>query len=143
MFFSRANFAFSLLILLSGTVAFARDLQVIYSQSTERSLEREDIKEIIRARRLTWKNGQNILLIIDDLDLVSDEEFQDAFGISKTMFLDSWRIKFFSGRALSPIQVKTSDKGLSYVDDSTNALYLTFQGVNKDYAPKGIAVKPY
>jgi len=141
MFFSKEKLALLLIFLFSGSVAFARELQVIYAEYPGHNIENADIRDIIRANRLTWKNGQNILLIIDDLDLITDEEFQVAFGTSKSMFLEAWRIKFFSGRALSPLQVKSQRKGLSYIEDNTNALFLTFQGFNQDLAPKGIMIK--
>lgn len=143
MFFSRAILTLTLLFLLLEQSAFARNLQAVFSRRTGEGLEEKDIQEIIRANKLTWGNGQNILLIIDDLELISEEEFEDAFGISKSTFLNSWRIKFFSGRALSPLQVKTHLKGLTYVDENANALFLTFQSVSKDYAPKEIIIKSY
>lgn len=139
MFFCRAILTSIILFATLGT-AQARELQAIFVASEGRSLEPREVREIIKSNQLTWANGQNILLIIDELDSISEEEFQDAFKIKKSKFLEAWRIKFFSGRALSPLQVKTAKKGLTYVEENPNSLFLTFQGVNADFAPKGIVI---
>lgn len=55
------------------------------------------------------------MLLIDDLQETNSDDFNEVLDMSKSQFMEYWRIKFFSGRALIPKKIKNSNSDLDFV----------------------------
>ena len=81
--------------------------------------------KILKAESLTWEDGSSVVLLIDDLQGIDPEAFDEVLDMSKSQFIEYWRIKFFSGRALIPKQVKNIANALSILSDNKNGIYIS------------------
>ncbi len=100
---------------------------VVYVSVSKRNLatiDRDSVKKFLRAEQLTWDNGNSVVLMIDDLQLISSEDFSEVLSMSKTKFMEFWRIKFFSGRALLPRQIKTPSAVIDLLNENPSAIYI-------------------
>ncbi len=106
-----------------STVA-AAVVYVSISKTNLASIDRDSVKKLLRAEQLTWDNGNTVVLMIDDLQATNSEEFSDVLSMSKTKFMEFWRIKFFSGRALLPRQVKNTSAVVDLLAENPSAIYI-------------------
>lgn len=112
---------------LNGSVAAHGESLYLYRSTVDETLDAESLKQIFLGEHLTWDNGSNIVLLIDVLDKVSDESFKKFSGISKVQYLSRWRVKFFSGRALIPIQAKSSSFVLDTLKSNPSSIFISFE----------------
>lgn len=105
--------------------ASAADVFVALNKSNTAIINEESVLKILKAERLTWDNGNSVVLVIDDLDVTDSKAFDEVVQMSKSQFMEYWRIKFFSGRALIPKQIKSSTNALNILSENKNGIYIS------------------
>ena len=63
----------------------------------------------------------------EELNQIDEDEFQEFSEISKSHYMHNWRLKFFSGRALIPIQLKKNISPLKTLNENQSSIYFTFK----------------
>ncbi len=106
-----------------STVA-AAVVYVSTSKSNLANIDQDSVKKLLRAEQLTWDNGNSVVLMIDDLQSTSPDDFADVLSMSKTKFMEFWRIKFFSGRALLPRQIKNPSTVVDLLNENSSGIYI-------------------
>ena len=117
------------IFIFSNAYAFAGNIYVYSHVSNKEDVDLAKAIKIFQGGKLTWGNGVNILVLLDQLDVISDEDFKKFSQMNKSEFLDVWRVKFFSGRALVPIQIKNSSKALETLLENPTSLYFSFKKI--------------
>ena len=110
----------SLYAQVSAAVVF-----VVVNKSNIATITQQKVLKILKAESLTWEDGSSVVLLIDDLQGIDPEAFDEVLDMSKSQFIEYWRIKFFSGRALIPKQVKNIANALSILSDNKNGIYIS------------------
>lgn len=105
--------------------AAAADVYVAVNKANPASINQEFILKVLRAQRLSWEDGDSIVLLIDDLELTDSKDFDEVLDMSKSQFIEFWRIKFFSGRALIPKQLKSGSKAIAILNENKNSIYIS------------------
>lgn len=101
-------------------------------------LSERDVVNIVNGTMLKWGDGSNINLYIEDLNKIDAESFSYKFNIAKDKFINDWRIKFFSGKASLPKQVKNIEDSLSLISEVNNSVLIVF---SKGEIPQEILTK--
>lgn len=120
-----------LLLLLVSSYSFygrtsAAEVVIAVNTQNKSTITEEEVLKILRAETLTWKNGNSVILIIDNLENINSDAFNEVTNMTKSQFIEFWRIKFFSGRALIPKQVQSVSKALSILSENKNSIYISF-----------------
>ena len=105
--------------------ASAAEVQVVVNKSNTSVLNEAGILKILKAESLTWDNGNSVVLLIDDIETTDAKAFDEVMNISKSQFMEFWRIKFFSGRALIPKQITSAVHALSILSENKNVIYIS------------------
>jgi hypothetical protein len=105
--------------------ASAADVYVAINKANLSTITEVQVLKILKAERLTWENGNSVVLLIDDLQETDAGAFDEVLDMSKSQFIEFWRIKFFSGRALIPKQIKNSINALSILSENKNGIYIS------------------
>ena len=116
-------FAFMLPSLYSQVLA--AEVHVAVNKSNTAVINEAGILKILRAESLTWANGNSVVLLIDDIESTDAQAFDEVMNISKSQFMEFWRIKFFSGRALIPKQITSAVHALSILSENKNVIYIS------------------
>jgi hypothetical protein len=112
-------------------------VRVIMANDKDQLNER-DVVNIVNGTMLKWGDGSNINLYIEDLNKIDAESFSYKFNIAKDKFINDWRIKFFSGKASLPKQVKNIEDSLSLISEVNNSILIVF---TKGDIPQDILTK--
>lgn len=104
--------------------AFAASVYVSLHKDNKSRIDQESVLKLLKAEKLSWDNGNSVVLLIDDLQSIDANVFDDVLKMSKTQFIEFWRIKFFSGRALLPKQVKSQNMALNILNENSNGVYI-------------------
>lgn len=115
-----------------SAAAVAGDVYVYVNSTNTEEIDIKTLRKIVQSNRLSWKNGQNIVLITEELSGMDDADFSEMTEISKSQFLNNWRLKFFSGRALVPIQLKKSVNPLDTLKENPSSIFFTFKALPED-----------
>jgi hypothetical protein len=105
--------------------ASAAEVHVAVNKSNTTLINEAGILKILKAESLTWANGNSVVLLIDDIGSTDAKAFDEVMNISKSQFMEFWRIKFFSGRALIPKQVTSAVHALSILSENKNVIYIS------------------
>jgi hypothetical protein len=105
--------------------ASAADVYVAVHKSNSAAISEESVLKILKAEKLTWEDGRAVVLLIDSLDSTNAKDFDEVTHMSKTQFIEYWRIKFFSGRALIPRQIRSQSSALSLLSENENGVYIS------------------
>jgi hypothetical protein len=105
--------------------ASAAEVHVAVNKSNTTVINEAGILKILKAESLTWANGNSVVLLIDDIESTDANAFDEVMNISKSQFMEFWRIKFFSGRALIPKQVTSAVHALSILSENKNVIYIS------------------
>ena len=105
--------------------ASAAEVHVAVNKSNTTLINEAGILKILKAESLTWSNGNSVVLLIDDIESTDANAFDEVMNISKSQFMEFWRIKFFSGRALIPKQVTSAVHALSILSENKNVIYIS------------------
>ena len=105
--------------------ASAAEVHVAVNKSNTSVINEAGILKILKAESLTWGNGNSVVLLIDDIESTDAKAFDEVMNISKSQFMEFWRIKFFSGRALIPKQVTNAVHALSILSENKNVIYIS------------------
>lgn len=127
MSFSYHVLVFILLGINFSAYAFADVVYVYRNSNSLEPLTFENSRHIFDGGTLTWDNGKNIVLLVDELDKIDDKSFLKFAGLSKSQYLSQWRIKFFSGRALIPIQTKSISFASETLITNPSAIFFSFK----------------
>ncbi len=100
-------------------------IRLIIADNKEHPTER-DVINIVNGTMLKWGDGSNINLYIEDLNMIDAKSFSYKFNIAKDKFINDWRIKFFSGKASLPKQVKNIEDSLSLIAEVNNSVLILF-----------------
>ncbi len=100
-------------------------VRVILSNDQDQPSER-DVVNIMNGTMLRWSDGSNINLYIEDLSQIDTKSFNYKFNIAKDKFINDWRIKFFSGKASLPKQVKNIEDSLNLISEVNNSILIVF-----------------
>jgi hypothetical protein len=122
-----AFYIISFVIFSFSAIAKADDIYVYRNISNNETLDFENSRRIFDGSKLTWENGRNIVVLIPELDQIEDNSFQTFAQISKSQFLSRWRIKFFSGRALIPIQIKNLSSTFETLKTNPSGIFFSFK----------------
>jgi hypothetical protein len=109
----------------------AKKITIAVSQENVHQFTTPYLLNIVQGSQLTWNNGSNVILVIDDLKAVKNDDFNAIFKSDKNKFWDMWRIKFFSGRATLPRQFKSVKDALEFVKSNPNAIYVPTVSLNE------------
>lgn len=112
-------------------------VRVIIAQDKDQPSEL-DVVNIVNGTMLKWGDGSNINLYIEDLNKIDADSFSFKFNIAKDKFINDWRIKFFSGKASLPKQVKNIEDSLNLIADVNNSILIVF---SKGDIPKEVLSK--
>jgi hypothetical protein len=105
--------------------ASAAEVHVAVNKSNTTLINEAGILKILKAESLTWANGNSVVLLIDDIESTDTKAFDEVMNISKSQFMEFWRIKFFSGRALIPKQISNAVHALSILSENKNVIYIS------------------
>ena len=105
--------------------ASAAEVHVAVNKSNTTLINEAGILKILKAESLTWSNGNSVVLLIDDIESTDAKAFDEVMNISKSQFMEFWRIKFFSGRALIPKQITSAVHALSILSENKNVIYIS------------------
>jgi hypothetical protein len=105
--------------------ASAADVFVAVNKSNNAPINEQGVLKILKAEKLTWEDGKSVVLLIDKLDETNSQAFDEVTHMSKSQFMEYWRIKFFSGRALIPRQIKSASSALSILSENKNGIYIS------------------
>lgn len=105
--------------------ASAANVYVAVNKANPATINQEFVLKILKAQSLTWASGDSIVLLIDDLESIDSTAFDEVLNMSKSQFIEFWRIKFFSGRALIPKQIKKGSNAISILDENKNGIYIS------------------
>lgn len=117
---------FFAVLLTSASFARAEEVTVYYSASVTQVPDSVFLRQAFSGKRLAWENGDSIVLMLQNLKGVDEGVFAKFAQQTKNQFLDSWRIKFFSGRALVPIQATSPDAAITTIKQNPAAIYFKF-----------------
>ncbi len=117
------------LMILGNAHAIAGNIYIYYHVSNKENLDLVKAKRIFQGDKLTWENGVNIIILLDQIDVISDTEFKEFSQLNKAEFLDLWRVKFFSGRALAPIQIRNRSKAFEALIENPTSLFFSFKKI--------------
>ena len=121
--------------LIGHVYASAADVYVAINRLNASTITSAQVLKILKAESLTWENGNSVVLIIDDLQETDSDSFDEVLDMSKSQFIEFWRIKFFSGRALIPKQIKNPTHALSILFENKNGIYVSIgKKVSKELA---------
>ena len=123
-FFFFRYLLFSLITLMITAPVMALEVFVLTNKSNPSVITNEKLDRILKAQQLHWDSGQPIMIVMDELDTISSEDFMTLTSMSKAQFMEFWRIKFFSGRALIPRQVSQSRYAHQLIQDFNLSLYV-------------------
>ena len=98
----------------------------VYIANDKDQLTERDVVNIVNGTMLKWGDGSNINLYIEDLNKIDAESFNYKFNIAKDKFINDWRIKFFSGKASLPKQVKNIHDSLNLIAEVNNSILIVF-----------------
>lgn len=104
----------------------------LYRSSNSEPLSLEITRDIFEGQKLSWNNGKSIVLVLNELEQIDDSKFSSFTNLSKSQFLSKWRIKFFSGRSLMPIQVKSSNAALEIIKANPSSLFFSFTELSNE-----------
>jgi UDP-N-acetyl-D-mannosaminuronic acid transferase (WecB/TagA/CpsF family) len=119
---------FYLTLLLAHSLyaqASAADVFVAVNKSNTTLINEQAVSKILKAEKLTWDDGKSVVLLIDSLEETDSQAFDEVTSMSKSQFMEYWRIKFFSGRALIPKQIKNQSNALTILSDNKNGIYIS------------------
>ena len=103
------------------------------------NLSRQELREIYNGDKTFWKNGQRVRAArLGDSDPLTVEFLQANLNESATQFLQAWRHKLFSGRALPPRKIDSPVELMSFVEQSDGAI--GFLQANKPITSKSVTV---
>lgn len=105
--------------------ASAADVFVAVNKSNTSVINEQGVLKILKAEKLTWEDGKSVVLLIDKLEETDSQAFDEVTSMSKSQFMEYWRIKFFSGRALIPKQIKSASNALSILSENKNGIYIS------------------
>lgn len=114
------------------TSAWAFDLFIASHNSRTENFDQDTIVRILMANQLTWDDGKNILLLVSDIDSVSNDNFKKVSGQNKNDFFRTWRTKYFSGRAFMPTQIQETTTALERINSNPSILYISFEEFKLD-----------
>ncbi len=134
---------FMIVYALSSISANAGSLFVYRNLKNESTLSFETVKKIFDASKLTWEEGKTILFIIKDIEQVDEREMIEFSGLSKMQFLNKWRIKFFSGRSMMPVQVKDDEAALKLLKENPYGIYFSFSDLGPTKEETNIKLEKY
>jgi hypothetical protein len=123
-FFQTRHLFFCLIALMISSKAMALDVHVMTHKTNKTLITSEFLDRILRGQTLNWENNRPIILIIDELDGISSDDFIKTTKMTKAQFLQFWRIKFFSGRAMLPQQTKFERIALESLQESVDGIYV-------------------
>jgi hypothetical protein len=103
----------------------ATDVFVAVNKTNTTVITEQRVLKILKAESLTWENGNSVVLLIDDLQETNSDDFNEVLDMTKSQFMEYWRIKFFSGRALIPKQIKNSNSALTILSENKNGIYVS------------------
>jgi ABC-type uncharacterized transport system ATPase subunit len=95
------------------------------NKSNTSVINEQGVLKILKAEKLTWEDGKSVVLLIDKLEETDSQAFDEVTSMSKSHFMEYWRIKFFSGRALIPKQIKSASNALSILSENKNGIYIS------------------
>lgn len=102
----------------------AADVYVSFNKNNNSHIDQNSVLKLLKAEKLSWDNGNSVVLMIDDLQSIDSSAFDEVLNMSKTQFIEFWRIKFFSGRALLPKQIKNAGTAADILNDNSNGVYI-------------------
>lgn len=102
----------------------AADVFVSIHKKNNSQIDRMSVLKLLKAEKLSWDNGNSVVLLIDDLQTINSNDFDEVLKMTKTQFIEFWRIKFFSGRALLPKQIKNASTAQEILTDNFNGIYI-------------------
>lgn len=105
--------------------ASAADVYVAVNKSNTTLINEQGVLKILKAEKLTWDDGKSVVLLIDSLEETDSQAFDEVTNMSKSQFMEYWRIKFFSGRALIPKQIKNQSNALTILSENKNGIYIS------------------
>ena len=120
-------FRYILFFIISASIssaAFSMDAFIFLNKNNSTQINSDQLERILKAQQLHWDSGQPIMLIIDQLDSINSDDFLKITKMSKAQFMELWRIKFFSGRAMIPRQVSQPRLGIQLLQDFRDGLYV-------------------
>lgn len=120
------------IVIISVSHAFAGEAYVYLNNKNKEDLSLVNLKKIIRAQKLNWISGEDILLFVDDIKKTDNETFRSFSGVTKSEFIDNWRIKFFTGRAMTPIQARDQNTVMESLLENPFSIYVTFDQISPD-----------
>ena len=115
----------SLIVCSTFAQVSAADVFVALNKSNSATITEESLLKILKAEQLVWENGNSVFLMIDSLETTSSQDFDEVLNMSKSQFMEFWRIKFFSGRALIPKQIKNESNALTILSENKNGIYVS------------------
>lgn len=117
---------FSFLFLTICSPGWASTVFVYRNAASEEEITSATAQRILDGSKLVWKDNKNIVLLLQELDQVDENLFLSFSGLSKPQFLSRWRIKFFSGRALIPVQVKNAAQAIETLKSNPYSVFFSF-----------------
>lgn len=115
---------FTFVIVQTIYASVAADVYVSYNKTNDSIFNESTVLKLLKAEKLSWDNGNSVVLMIDDLQSINSSDFGDVLNMTKTQFIEFWRIKFFSGRALLPKQIKNVGTAIDILNDNSNGVYI-------------------
>lgn len=134
-------FSFLGLILSFSTIArfsSAADVFIYRNQSNAEALTLSDVRNILDLKHLSWKSGKTITLLVPDLNHIDNETLENFTAVTKGRLLDRWRVKFFSGRARMPMQIRSDEEAIRALQENRDAIYFSFRPLSIQGGSNGI-----
>ncbi len=95
----------------------------VNSKSGVSSLSGQQIKNIYLGEQTFWENGKRIHAArLSDEDPLTLDFIKTALSLSLAEFLQNWRHKLFSGRALPPKKVESTAGMIAYLEHTEGAI---------------------
>lgn len=113
-------------LLISANVATA-DVYVLHHHTLTEKIDQNTLQKILVSEQLQWSEGQDITLMINDINQISNENFTKVTKQSKSDFLQTWRAKYFSGRAFIPTQIKSTGMALERIVNDPSSIYVSIE----------------
>lgn len=118
------KFILAILLLITLNCA-AADVYVLHHKTLSDPINQEQLQKFLTSEILQWSKGENITLMINDIQQIDSADFIKVTTKTKSDFLQTWRAKYFSGRAFIPTEVKSLDVVYERIISNPNSIYVS------------------
>ena len=112
----------SIFLTSKNTYAVSEVVFIVNTSVETKSLSKSDIKEIFLGEKITWDNGNEIVIAVIDDSTIHELFTRTYLKKSAVQFLRYWRNQVFCGKGSLPKYLKSEKEMLQFVADTKNAL---------------------